>query len=219
LEDVLMIGLLKGSGLSRRFLASLVLVGVLLLVLPADVLAQSGRESVTITVSRNGANACVYEIDGEGQDQDRFLVRPNAAITFRATGTNARVEVDRETRNGPRKGTRGLAVGQSASFDLTDGGDPVVRNARRSFGQAGNQNTLHKVWILCLDGEGNEEVSTDQASASGTALWGPRFQERSSAFMPSGPSEGSTDIVSTPAASSEARRRGTGGPEMEVEDP
>ncbi len=213
-----MTGLLKCSGISRHFPASLVLVGVLLVVPTADVLAQSGRQSVTITVSRNAANACVYEIDGEGQNQDLFLVRPNAAITFRATGTNARVEVDRETR-GPRKGKRGLAVGQSATFDLTNGGDPVVRNARRSFGRPGNQSTLHKVWIFCLDSEGNEEISTDKASASGTALFRPLFQELSSEFITYGPSDRSAGIDFTPADSTEERRRGEGGPEMEVEDP
>jgi len=213
-------GLPKCSGISRHFPALLVLVGLLLVVPTADVLAQSGRESVTITVSRNAANACVYEIDGEGQDQDQdlFLVRPNAAITFRATGTNARVDVDRETR-GPRKGNRGLAVGQSATFDLTNGGDPVVRNARRSFERPGNQSTRHKVWIFCLDSEGHEEISTDKASASGTALFRPLFQELSSEFITYGPSDRSAGIDFTPADSTEERRRGTGGPEMEVEDP
>ena len=209
-------GLPKCSGISRHFPALLVLVGVLLVVSTADVLAQSGRQSVTITVSRNAANACVYEIDGD--DQDLFLVRPNAAITFRATGTNARVDVDRETR-GPRKGTRGLAVGQSATFDLTNGGDPVVRNARRSLERPGKQSTLHKVWIFCLDSEGNEEISTDKASASGTALFRPLFQELSSEFITYGPSDRSAGIDFTPADSTEERRRGTGGPEMEVEDP
>lgn len=203
----------------RRLAHFVLVLGLFVLYEAPPMYAQGaeGREAVTITISRNVNGACTYEIDGEGQNQDLFLVKPNAPITFRPVGTNARVDIERHRARGPLEGTRGLSANQSPVFDLTDG-NPVVRNARASLGTQGNFHTTHKVWILCLDADGNEELSIDKASDGTASLIRPfenRFGEDEA--LGSGPSR--PDKEGQLLVSEGAIHRGGGGPEMEVDDP
>ena len=206
----------------RRFAISILALGLLGLFQAVDIYAQGsqGRETVAINISRDGNGVCTYEIDGENQNQDLFLVRPNAAITFSSTGTKARVEIERHHQRGKHAGRKGLNASQSSVFDLEDG-TPVTRNARVSFEAQGKNHTTHKVWIFCLNDDGNEQVSIDRASAGTASIFGPSRDRLGpiesyvgGPFFPD-----TAHLNRLPTSHDHGNRRGEGGPDMEVEDP
>jgi len=194
----------------------IVAIGLLDLFGPSDANAQNrGRESVAINISLNGNDRCVYAIAGQ-ENQDSFIVRPNAKLSFSASGIKAKVNIKGHPGQGEHAGAKGTA--QSSSFTVADT-KTVRRNARSGIGSP----TTHKVEISCLDAEGNVVggPSIDAASAGTASLLRPVWDhsESNSANI-SGPN--SSDFVLPIHFESEldeAKRRGEGGPGMEVEDP
>lgn len=121
---------------SYVFFAPLVLC-VLAWSMPRDVSAQGRKDSYTIVISKE-QNACFYEIQIHA-DQDLFRITPGGFVHFQATGTKARVVIEKDNGVGGTAGPR--------KINLRDGGPGKRLTAR---GRRGG-NTQHLVHIRCCD--------------------------------------------------------------------
>ncbi|GMQ82567.1 MAG: hypothetical protein BMS9Abin05_2021 [Rhodothermia bacterium] len=211
---------------------------MLIFLVPFEALGQNvvRRDSVTIKIERVDG-VCTYDILDQDND-DRFIVGPDSPISFEAVGVRARVEfsrADSRSRNSKDQGKRGVRGDQRSSFEVTSAKKERTRS-RRKFapreGQSrgrGVRTTSHTVFINCLNQNGDEDENASRSrnpSVNGggggsAALMAPRFQhEMIGEQIYSGPSDFAIPLsmLGTPPLI-ESRRRGEGGPAMQVEDP
>lgn len=210
----------------RTILTSVLVVCSALFFLTIDVAAQNrGRPEVKIKIQRDSAGACRYRLDQK--EQDNFLIRNGGKISFKTSGVSARIAINRSSGPGKKnKGKRGLSGGQSDQFVVSRNAK-VERNARNSFAAGRRQNTRHKIWIVCLDADGNEDLDPTEVGDfefggfGGTAsLFSPNPGLLGSGNQLTGPLMPLSTVLKTGEISNRmTKRRATGGPEMEVEDP
>lgn len=209
---------------ARRSLFRVVLVfGMITAFLTTSALAQPRKDAHTITIFKNDKGLCVYEILDQG-NQDLFRVTAGGFVTFVAVDTQVRIEiqVDAETDTTSSKyGKRGVGPRDASGFILDSGKRRTVRARYPKAPRERGFTTRHKVWITCLEG-GRENPSLDKIRASRRGGGSENAESQGmnlSAVDVRGPQMPAVRVLDMTKLPDPLRRRATGGPEMEVEDP
>ncbi len=204
--------LLSCRSCSYMFFAPLVLC-VLACSMPRDVSAQGRKDSYTIVISKE-QNACFYEIQNHA-DQDLFRITPGGFVHFQATGTRARVVIEKDNGVGGTTGAR--------KVKLKDG-----QSKRRTARSAIRRNTQHLVHIRCCDGFGivgagcsNPQDAEPKGGSFGALGFGPLGGGVFEGVLDVGGPR-VQDVLGTDdfgeAGSEGPEGVGTGGPTMEVDE-